>query len=469
MAADLIQFVDSISSSPTVRLDLNDDDPWRCPGFSAPPPRLRRAMSQNAMMNGGFVSSSAYEMRTVSMVLDLRGTQDVQATQIQLLARELDRADNYLKYQPVGMTKPVFFRVVRSSMTDVEDVESQSPHRKVKVELLCEPFALGLRETLGPYTVNNDPSVSNGHYFDVSGVIGDVMAPAVIHDTTGTRIRMNLAVRQHGTPSDMVFFKQAESCTLGTDTANPGGGPDAAMAGTGTNNYVTTSFATTAVMDTRLTWDLGADASTSAKKAAVAGDYNAYAVVRCSNTSSVFNVTWFDSVNNSMDDVTVATPDHQNDRLLVHFGLVTFPAGQVGYDSDRGADAPVISIKAERVSGAGSLQWDYLLLLPADETTAILSASSENSVEFVIDGVRDRVSMLNNGGALFTDPLAVQTNVPKLVGRFPSLIPGRTNRVFVVTQSPGTNGQQPQIEKGDSEALTLYYWPAYLYVRPSAS
>jgi hypothetical protein len=126
-------------------------------------------------------------------------------------------------------------------------------------------------------------------------------------------------------------------------------------------------------------------------------------------------------------------------------------------------------VKAERVSGAGSLQWDYLLLLPADETTAILSASSENSVEFVIDGVRDRVSMLNNGGALFTDPLAVQTNVPKLVGRFPSLIPGRTNRVFVVTQSPGTNGQQPQIEKGDSEALTLHYWPCYVYCRPSAS
>ena len=46
MAADVIQFVSAIDANPTVRLDINDETTWRCRSFLAPPPRLRRSMSQ---------------------------------------------------------------------------------------------------------------------------------------------------------------------------------------------------------------------------------------------------------------------------------------------------------------------------------------------------------------------------------------------------------------------------------------
>ena len=222
MSTDVIKFVDSIASSVTVRLDINDGTTWRTGRFEAPPPRLRRATSQNAMRDGINVSSSQYDARTLTIGLTLVHTsEDAKATEIQKLARELDRDVNFLMYQPVGATKPVFFRLFRSDMSQLEQFTgTPSSLAKPTIELLAEPFALGLLETLGPYTVAYDPAGTNGCYFDVTGVIGDVEAlPSISWPQAAAASSFVYGLRRRGTPSAMPFLLQAESMTAGTDTS----------------------------------------------------------------------------------------------------------------------------------------------------------------------------------------------------------------------------------------------------------
>lgn len=467
MAADLIQFVDSIDASPTVRLDLNDNSPWRCPKFVHSPAQLRRAEGQNAMTNGGFVSSSAYGWGRVAMTLDLSGTQDAQAAQIQLLARELDRSDNYLKYQPNGLTKPVFFIVKRSNMTDVEDREAQTPKRRINVELLCEPFALGLRESLGPFTVNNDPAAgSNGLYFDLTGVIGDVAAPVLVTDGTRLATTAALAVRQHGTPSDLVFFKQAESCSLGVDTANPGGGPDAAMSGTGTNNYVQTSFATTPTMALRLQWDVISAGTSDAARLATAGTYRVLVCVRRSGAVAVIKARCAGGSGSQVGkDVTIPAT---TDRQLVDLGAFSIEPAPApgGYASRATLAAAHFDISASRASTAETLDWDFVLLLPADESYLTWSASATSNTG-VIDGVNESVYNAEDGSTLLSGGGKVTpSNIPSVSGGFPLLIPGRTNRVFYVWSVASAPGLHT---KSDTASVTAYYHPCYLNIRPSAT
>lgn len=465
-----LRFVDSIAAVPTIRLDLNDGAIFRTVSFDASPPRLRRSISQNAMSNGGLVASSQYEMRTVkATILLTRSTQDLNATQLQLLARELDRADNYLMYQPSGLTKPVFFRTVRSDFTSVREVPSgDAAVRAIEIEVLAEPFALGLRETVGPFTVNNDPAAgSNGLFFDVTGIIGDVEAPAVFTTTTSLVDFTCLAVRQHGTPSNLVHFVQAETAadvTLGTDTTNPGGGPDAAMSGAGVNNFVRTSFATDATMALRLTWELDTDL-TSAQATALLGNYRVFACVRRSSAVGEVNVGF-----SRGSAVTSAPTALSTARQLVDLGMQSFggnlPQG-VGYSIANGTSANEFLFHAERESGASTLDWDYILLMPADEAMLMLdTASSPTARDVVIDGVNESIYFLVDGADPWTGAMFEGLNPPSVSGGYPALAPNQTNRFYLVTADT-----TPSVghDKSTTTALSVHYWPAYLYVRPSAT
>ena len=461
--AHTIKLVDSIASSPTTRLDLNDGSTWRCSMF-APPPRLRRAMGENAMTDGAFVSSSSYSARVVTLALTLvTSTEDAAATQIQLLARELDRADNYLKYQPDGATKPVFFRMLRSDVAELQDLHGPLVARTFTVELLAEPFALGLRETLGPFTVNNDPAAgSNGCYFDVTGVIGDVPAPAVFAVTSDLPQTGVLAVRQHGTPSGLGFFVQAESATLGADTTNPGGGPDAAMSGAGTNNYVRTSFSGTPTVVDRVTATF---AGASVEKV---GQYRLVVAIRRSDATSVITVAATVGTR-SLD--TVTTP-LTTQRRLIDLGIIRpdVGPGRVGYGADAPAPAITVALRAARASGTSTLDWDYVALIPADETMLTWDlAGLPAATDVVIDGYAEAVYAVL-GTSIFDGTDALSTIYP-VSGAFPSLVPGRTNRFYLFTGYGSVVNPTADYEhlKAGSATLSLNYWPAYLSVRPSAT
>jgi hypothetical protein len=158
---DIVQFVDSIASSPTVRLDLNNENPWalRYDGTDLSPPLLQSAWSDTLLADGALQVASAYGNRTLRLRLELiTSTVDAQATALQNLQREMDRATNFLRWQPTGATNPVFFRTMRSAGNRITEYPGAGTLRVVDVEIQAEPFGYGLKQTLAPVTVYNDPA-----------------------------------------------------------------------------------------------------------------------------------------------------------------------------------------------------------------------------------------------------------------------------------------------------------------------
>lgn len=461
--ADLVQFVDSISSSPTVRLDVSDEAAgWAVRRFMAPPPRLRRAMASNAMRDGINVSASSYDGRTLILDLEcIKNDQDSAATELQKLARELDRPRNFIKYQPAGATKPVFFVTFRSDLAQIDDVLAQKAARQLTVELLAEPFALGLPETLGPFTMNNDPAgAANPLFVDLTTVIGDVSTPAVVELDTSAADVFNtglLSARAVTAPYSVAVSQQAESAgSLGADTTNPGGGPDAAMSGVATNNFLRTTFATTPGLSSRWTFGFG----TSDPQ--FRGRYVVYAVVRKSVALDEIKIACTAAAGSLATTSPVTLPNTTN-RVAVRVGTYStelYP-DRVGGVALAGPQAASLAMHAQRVSGSGNLDWDCVYLIPATDSVLLWSLGSQTD-PFVLDaGIESAYFHL---GGVFNGTHAPLVTA-QFSGGFPWLAPGKTNRLTLVNLGPATG---PHLKTATC-TMNVYYFPRYLHVRPAAS
>lgn len=460
---DLIRFVDSIAASPTVRLDLNDEVTFWVKSFNAAPPRLRRSVAANAMRDGINVGSAAYDGRTLTLEVEIRkSSQDGGAAEIQKLWRELDRPTNYLMYQPQGATKPVFFRTFRSDASQLVDIMAQVAMRDVTIELLAEHAAIGLKETLGPFTVNDDPTAaSNPCYVDLPAIIGDIPADIVYWDagSNSSASERLLAMRWSSTPGAPVTSLQAESATLGADTTNPGGGPDAAMSGTGANNFRRTSFATNANMASRLQW---------ASVVQPGGSYRVIAIVRRSGSSSTFQAS-VNVVGIQYPAVTIAANASQ--RIVVDLGVVSWPdADPVGKSSVAGISgttAGALDVSASRTSGAETLDWDVIHLIPAGGqydavggSMALISGGPIRTRYVVSDGENGRAFCASTS----SDPTttAVAQYPSRVAGAFPQVAPGVTNRLYVLSW----DAPLPTCGVTSTTTVNISYWPRYLHVRP---
>lgn len=171
-----LEFVDAIAAAPTVRLNLNDGNIWHhmVDASEFPPPPLNRAMSSSLLTDGVIIPASAYGPRSIRLSLALRTDDaDYAATNLQALHRELDRPRNLLRWQQ-GTTLPVFFRTFRASPDAVRDLGTlrDGTRKRIDVELIADPFAFGLMETLGPYQILVDPA-AHGHATVGEQITGD--------------------------------------------------------------------------------------------------------------------------------------------------------------------------------------------------------------------------------------------------------------------------------------------------------
>ena len=440
MTAALVQFVDYMVGSPTVLLDINDETSWWVNSFDAPPPRLRRSVANNAMRDGGYVSSASYDMRVLSIGLDLRtASQDTWATEFQKLARILDGASSILKYQPNGASKPVFFKVSRSDVSSLYDQLASAAFRKATVDLLAEPFAYGLLET-ATTSIGFDPH-SSGCFYDFTP-LGDAPTPLILQDMSQARHSGMVSVRSAGT--SWTFFHQAESCTLGTDTTNPGGAADAAMSGNGTTNYRRTSFATVSGMVARIT----------TPAISGTGRYHVVAGLRRSDNTSAIRVQRGAAYTGDVPAAAVTTA-LTTSRQYVYLGILPLdgPTGSTMASSG-------LPLQAARDSGAGTLDWDLVFLIPADERSMFWTGLSESpsTATTIINGETETAFWWDSGGKF-------QPNyIGQVSGGFPVVVPGKTNRVYLLRwESTGVS----TLPGGDSWSVS--YYPKYLMVRPSAT
>lgn len=458
MALDTLKFVDSIASSPTTRLDLNDGSLWYVREFYAPPPRLRRSLTANAMTDGAYAASSTYDSRVITIRLDLVSTtEDINATELQKLARELDRSTNFLQYKPDGATSPVFFRTERADFAELVDFNAALAYRQLTIEVVAEPFALGLRETVSVGTVNNDPAAgSNGCYFDVSAPKGDVAAKIVlaVAPSAANHNRVHLASRTTGTVTDLPAMVQAESMSLLTETANPGGGPDAAMSGSGTNNYRRTTFAGAATYD-RLSYTPG----TTALKNALTGTFRVLACVRRTSATGTI-VAWVSTGSDTGEQVTLPAT---TDRVLVDLGVVSRERPRTGV-----INGDAFTLWAQQTAAGSNLDWDYVTFLPADESLLIAERTTGAAMStWVVDADQDAIYNTTAADVFAGTTTVYPGSAIASSGSIPHLLPNVTNR-FLMTASGSVPGDY-EITKSDTYTVTLYYHPRYLYVRPATT
>lgn len=461
--ATTVQFVDSIASSPTVRLDLNTD-PWMVTldQLDLSPPPLRRTIAATMLMDGANIPASAYDNRLLRMHLELvTSTQDLAAIQLQTLARELNRPTNILKYQP-GTTAPVFFRTFRSPdfvWTITKD--SGSAYMSADVEIIAEPFAYGLLETpVSAATLATNPASANGNFLDVTGVKGDVESPALIRWPSSAVVaeRESLfAVRRRGTPSAAPFLFQAEAMTQSLDTTTQAN--DANFSGAG-NNYSRCTFATVATMQARLfTLDLGT-ASVDLR-----GRYRVFARYRKNTSGDAIGlrIQWGTSSGEVTTNDTFATPNVAT-LVTADLGEIQIPGGWDPVTNFRDGvqvavtDTYYLEFQAARTSGSGTLDIDYLILVPADDRFGIVKWMEAGPDRWWLDAHDNTVHARNSSDHIAT------SSPPRLAGGLPMLAPNQTNRVYMVYEiASGLTTTLTTI------TVTISYFPRYLAIRPSAT
>lgn len=472
---DTVQFVDRISSTPTVRLDLNDDVTWSLnyAGTDMSPPALKTATTGTLLTDGEQQTAAAYSNRVIKLSLDLKtASVDGQATAMQQLWRELDRPTNIIRWQPAGATAPVFLRTIRSSDTRVTDYPGTGTLRSLDVVIRAEPFALGLKETPAAVTVSNDPAAgANGGYLDLTTVKGDVETPLMMSmpgSATALAVRRTsvFGVRRRGTPSAMPYFRQAESLTIGTDVSMPGNDPLCSGSG---SNYTRCSFATDASMQVRVSGNM----TSLPSSVDLRGKYRVFARLRHSVALDVIKVQlqWaFSGPKITNDPVTLINGASVNMTGLMYYdlGQMQVPVGADPVtDGYSGAElpcrTPLVYLQAQRVSGTGNLDVDHLLFVPADDRLLSVKWPAGAAFSSVVDGTHNMTydSDVAGAGTLGTSESS------EIAGGFPTISPGATNRIFFIRQAAPVDAVSDDIT--NTTAIQPSYYPRYLSVRPATT
>jgi hypothetical protein len=463
--ASSLKFVDSIASSPTTRLDLNDRTTWRLhtEGTQFSPPPLDQAVASTLLADGAVIPASAYGLRTIQLMLSVNAASaDATATQLQTFYRELNRPGNFLRWQQ-ETTNPVFFRTFRTSADEVRDLGRIDGTRKLlSVAFLAEPFAYGLLETpVSGVTVSTDPAAgSNGCFVDVTGVKGDVESPAIISwpvSAISTNHKLATAVRRRGTPANVPFFLQAEAMTQGTDTTTQPN--DANFSGSG-NNYSRCTF-TTATMQTRLSVTTLGSSGVDLR-----GRYKVFLRYRKNTSTDGINLEMrFVDPLGSVEIVndTFATPNTTS-ITTAYLGEINMPMGADPIYGSDGTEIAVsnsvlLRIRAERTSGSGSIDFDFPMFVPADDRFALTEWRTTAGTTRVLDAQETSARAIDGSGNI------VGAAAPYISGGYPLLSPGQTNRLYLIRN----------VDDGSVWSLTtvspvsVSYHPRYLTVRPAST
>lgn len=152
------RFVDSVTAGRTVRMDVNDGVMWRLLSTSRfDPPRAKRVRHASQLADGAIYPSTTYDDRVLELRWLLNAPIAVATAELQGLARELDRPENILEYQPHGADAPTFFLTRRLGLESIHMPTDGDLH-EVEVAVPADPFGVGLEETLPAVTVYNDPA-----------------------------------------------------------------------------------------------------------------------------------------------------------------------------------------------------------------------------------------------------------------------------------------------------------------------
>lgn len=456
-------------------LDLMSS-PWTVTdAFDISPPPIRRAESSTLLRDGSIYPATAYDNRSLGLVLTLNASSpDASATELQKLMKLLNRASAIIRWQMIGQSKSVYFRTFRSSASKIDEHPQANPCgslRHFTITVPAEPFAYGPQQMMAPVTVNNDfdTGTTNPQSFDVAAadVIGDVDTPMIMRIKASDVAGLQSLIFMRRTRLGGLFYGlQMETGVNQTDTTSPG--HDAAMSGGAGNNYTRTSFASDATLINRVTFSQFPPSpfvTTSYR-----GKYRVLLRYRKSVAGDVINarLLWDGfSTGSSIVGKTV-TLVGTTELRYADLGLVSIPTGQdpveEGYSGlPWPASGVPVSVQAQRVTGSGNLDMDGLVFVPADDSQLFVTWPSGIADYGVVDSITQMVYEQNvDPGTVGPGPIGDALGIPA-VGVFPMLSPGVVNRVGLIPDV-GTVGSADSI--ATTATFSISYYPRYLYVRP---
>ncbi|MBX6382015.1 MAG: hypothetical protein IRZ07_03425 [Microbispora sp.] len=457
------QFVDRPEAAPAVLLNMTGGGiRVSREDFDVSPPPVRRSLVANAMSDGGVLTSASYDLRELRFTLILEGeTEAARIAQLKAFEREVAKPANLLMYQPERHSTPVFFRTMRSDQFELDNQFVPGKAWKVKATVVAEPYAIGLRRDISPITVSNDPAAAtNPARFDVPGpIVGDGPAPAFVRiSNLGAGGTLLLAQRTINNPTALVNVAQAEAATLGTDAFLWTG--EGLYSGTGANRAVGVTFGTNSNMTTRLTLTV----PTATSSEALRGRYRVFlrAAVYSAHATSTFLIRFQQLGADTASGPTVSATIASGTFRLLDLGILEFPhataaPSAIGYSGlPPGYATSQISIQAQRESGTGNLNMDYVYLMPVDERFCAVQQVASTGY-LILDGPNDATY----GMAAGTQPFGLNRTidnggglVPR-IGGLPMLVPGVLNRWYMLTGSGAI---------ADSRTVEISYWPRWLDV-----
>jgi hypothetical protein len=460
MPNTILRFVDSIQATPGIRLDLNDGQTWVASDETIfGPPAMKRSVTSTMLRDGEYVGATAYGNRELELVFKLFATGNSAATQLQALQRELDRPMNLLQFTVGEVTNTVFFRTFRSSPNSVR---FDPLLKEVRVTVLAEPFAIGLREDIAAVTIRNDPTLTNGLFADLTGIKGDVETPLFIEYADGAaglrRAGFAIGVRSGASPYPNLF-QQAEVFTVAADTTVVA---DAAMSG---GSKTRTTFAGFATNTVRLSSNF--PKATDPAGAENWGVFRVFARVAMTVATDTITMAVRGGAGDQNRSVTLA---QKTQPQLVDLGTIDSTSGLPtfgGYGAEyRIADQMGIFVYAARTAGTGNLDIDYLVFVPADECFGAWKAFDDvlNTTDLgVIDGVNDAVYVAEVITGATPGRHGLRTT--SVSGRLPRVMPG-SNRLVIVETTQSQASPPTSNLLTTSISMTCRYWPRYLLVRP---
>jgi hypothetical protein len=471
MAVMAFKFVDQPIASPVVLFDMNRPDGTVFVEFShtfdiSPPPR-KRSFTTNSMTDGGQLTGSAFDNRVLEFTIAIEGTYAQKTARLAAFMAQISKDRNLLMFTPKpGVIAPVFFRTMRSDdYTFVFRSSSQDQPWIVECKVWAEPFAIGQRiDKLTAATLTNDPaSGTNPGRIDLTGIVGELPTPAFVRITAPGQNQPFYIAQRSGDGATFTGIAQCEAANaFGVDTATA---TVSGFSGAGTN-AATATFATDNSLTWRaqLSWDPAVHGYTAIK-----GRYRALIRVASSVAGATYRLrlnvyggTQFIKLRNM--EFTIA---NTADRRIIDLGVFAWPPYEapmeIGYSGlQSGAETIWVLLDAQRLSGSGSLQMDYMYLFPADERLSVVACSQAPDY-LVLDGPNDMTYGMDTGSSPFgaaasnrsiTNYLGLVTRV----GGLPMLVPGVTNRLHII---------QDLAINSNTHAVDVSYWPRYLEVATS--
>ena len=462
------QFVDSIATSPSVLLDLNASPFFvDVASVDLSPAEYDQSWSSNSLAHGARLAWEKAQNRTLKIPLHIMSsTVSAHETAITNLGNRI--AQNGILKVQYGST-PIYFRTFGNPKYAMKIRRALKDSSTINLEIQAEPFGYGPRIEVpnSPFTVSNDPAAgSNGCFFDIVGISGDVSTPLLlVMASTGAGPGLSgvanrwthIGTRRRGTPSNYSNVVQAEGMTLGTNAAVVS--PDTAMSG---SSKARITPGTTA-MSLRLSDTFPSNGFIGTD---VRGQYKVYARVAKVTAGDTWDLQLkygSSSSSNTANDVQ-RCPAGLAGPFFLDLGMVPVPAyadpvvhGFSGVELKTGL--AWIGVFAQRVAGTGALDIDYLYFMPADDQTLIVRFPGSD-LTYAIDGTTD------SGGAVYGLSFPAMdevftTDVPAQViggGGFPEVIPGVTNRIHFL-RNIDPNGTVDAV--GNTTTIRAYYWPRW--------